>query len=274
MQEQEIDFELPDQMSSRELIELQGLLKEYSVPLPGESMIEATINDLSQYVPQKKNTFELLCARTRHLLHHAASDLTFISKGYWISGLVIFILGYLITILADHNPCNAILLLSPIPFFVGVLEIYKGRDERVLEIELACKVSPQEMMLSRLVVIGLYSIVLNSLLACALSAVEPGMLIWRITLLWLTPLTVIGSLTLWLAGCIRGGYAVTAMLSLWVVFALALLSIPQVTDKLLYAHLGAYLALLILGLATMLIQIKKIMNRYYFERSKIFETGN
>ena len=63
MKEQEIDFELPDQMSSQELLELQGLLKEYSVPLPSEDMIEATINDLSRYVPEKKNTFELLCKR-------------------------------------------------------------------------------------------------------------------------------------------------------------------------------------------------------------------
>ena len=274
MKEQEIDFELPDQMSSQELLELQGLLKEYSVPLPSEDMIEATINNLSQYVPEKKNTFELLCEKIHHLVHHAASDLTFMSKGYWISSILIFILGYLITVTADHNPCNTILLLSPIPFIIGVLEICKGRDEKVLEIELACKISPQEMMLSRLVVIGLYSIVLNSLLACALSTVESGILIWRITLLWLTPLTVIGSITLWLASRIRGGYVATAMLSLWVVSALAVLSMPEAIDKLINLHIGIYLVLLILGFATMLIQVKRMMSRYYFERSEIIETNN
>ncbi|MDD2360915.1 MAG: hypothetical protein PHE66_10820 [Syntrophaceticus schinkii] len=274
MKEQDLDFELPDQMSCQELIELQELFKEYSVPLPSEGMIEATINDLRQYVPEKKNTFELLCERIHHLVHHAASDLTFMNKGYWISSLVIFILGYLITVTVGHNPCNTILLLSPIPFIIGILEICRGREEKVLELELACKVSPQEMMLSRLVVIGLYSIVLNSALACAFSAVEPGMLIWRITLLWLTPLTVIGSLTLWLAGRIRGGYVVTAMLSLWVVLALAVLSMPGVTDQLINIHIGTYLVLLFLGFTTMLIQVQRIMSRGYFERSNIIETGN
>jgi hypothetical protein len=67
VKEQDLDFELPDQMSCQELIELQELFKEYSVPLPSEGMIEATINDLRQYVPEKKNTFELLCERIHHL---------------------------------------------------------------------------------------------------------------------------------------------------------------------------------------------------------------
>ena len=93
-------------------------------------------------------------------------------------------------------------------------------------------------------------------------------------MLWLTPLTVIGSITLWLASRIRGGYVATAMLSLWVVSALAVLSMPEAIDKLINLHIGIYLVLLILGFTTMLIQVKRMMSRYYFERSEIIETNN
>ncbi|SHF80948.1 hypothetical protein SAMN02746089_02587 [Caldanaerobius fijiensis DSM 17918] len=252
---------------------IEEILKNYVVPVPNEDAIGLTIEQLRQYVPQKKKLYMTQWEKFMNLIHLSALDINFMSKSYWIISSIIFVLGYIIVTSAKHNPYISIMALSPFPFVLGIVEVFKGREQNVVEIELSCKITPQQIMLSKLIVIGFYNIILNTVLTLIFDSLYPEVILWKITLMWLTPLTVIGGITLWLANRIRGGYTVTVILGLWMSVILAIYTQPEVATKVMNINIAFYIAALIIGIVLTSVQIKNILNRYYFERSEIYESN-
>ncbi|KLU62376.1 hypothetical protein CEB3_c12370 [Peptococcaceae bacterium CEB3] len=254
-----------------ELAGLPGLLRKYSVPVPNEAAVDATIQELRQYVPAKRNFYRMQWENFTGIVRLSALDLDYMSKSYWLISAAIFILGYIIITGTVHNPYLCLIALAPMPFILGMIEVFKGREQGVLEIELSCRITPQQVMLSKLLLIGLYNIALNTVLSVALSLFHPGLILWQITLSWLTPLAVVSSLTLWLAQHIRGGYAVTAVLGLWLSATLSLSTQPMVADRLMHLNLMIYGLAIMISALWLGIQLKKMMSRYSYERSGIYE---
>ena len=261
------DFEAIDHLDEQEFKALKKILSDYTVPFPSDYQIEATVKTLKQYVPSKQKTYEGYSDKLQILFSRALIEAGLISKTYWLSSVVLFVMGYLLTSVINNN-YYGVAILAPIPFILGLLEVLKGREQGVLEIELTCKISAREIMLSRLVVIGLYNTFLNMLFSAITSLIIPEVVLWKIMISWIAPFTFISCLALWLAMRVRGGFAVTAILSIWMVAVLAVLSSQPALRYLAQVDALVYMIVSGLGVILFLFQIRLSLRQYqtYFER--------
>jgi hypothetical protein len=267
----------------RELSELGLSLDKLTVKYPGETEITATIDVLRAYVPAKpalvsakaaerfprfRRSRRVGFAAWRGLFRQAASDLGIVSRWYWLSSLLLFVLGCVYSLHSDADPYRTMALLAPVPVLTGILELFKSREQGVLEMELACRYSASQLLLSRLLLLIVYNIGLNILLTgCILiftTAAVPGMLV----LSWLTPLAVVTALSLWLAAMFRGGVLLTAGLTLWAAISLTVLSVPQAAALLDRINAGVCIMLIAASLVLGLLRLRKMADKYF-----LFETG-
>lgn len=262
------DFEAIDHLDEQEFKALKKILSDYTVPFPSDYQIEATVKTLKQYVPSKQKNYEGYSEKLQILFSRALTEAGLISKTYWLSSVVLFVMGYLLTSVINNNYYYGVAILAPIPFILGLLEVLKGREQGVLEIELTCKISAREIMLSRLVVIGLYNTFLNTLFSAITSLIMPEVVLWKIMISWIAPFTFISCLALWLAMRVRGGFAVTAVLSIWMVAVLAVLSSQPALRYLAQVDALVYMIVSGLGVILFLFQIRLSLRQYqtYFER--------
>ncbi len=266
------DFEAAGEPAEQELKALKRLLSDYTVPFPADRQIDAAVNSLKQYVPSRRKTFDRYSGKLQMLLARALSEAGLMSATYWLASAALFVVGYLLLYRANSQYYGAA-VLAPLPFILGLIEVFKGREQGVLEVELTCKISAREIMLSRLVVIGLYSALLNTLFSAVTGLIMPEAVVWKIMLAWIAPFTFTSGLALWFAMRLRGGFAVTAALSVWMVAVLAVLSSQPALQVL--ARLDALVYLIVSGLGAILflVQIRLSLRRHqlYFERRVALE---
>ncbi len=252
-------------------------LECYVVKMPSESEINNTIDNLRGLVPRKKRRTKIL-----DLLKIASREIGFMSSTYWLISFTLFILGaYSIwmnggSIINSRNPYISAVLLAPIPFILGIIEIFRGREDGVIELELSCKISIGELMFSRLVIICIYNILLNTMLSIVLVYFNSGILLLRITLMWLAPFTVISGIGLIFVSKMRGSYVAGIFTGLWMVLIMAVLTQKKIMDRLIGINITVYAVLTIIGIILMIIQIKSYSQRgsSFFERSVLDEVKN
>lgn len=193
--------------------EMKHALNHYSVEYPDESQIQRTINTLRPYVPQKKL---LLKRQLQLLIFMAVQEFSYINPLFWITNSTLFVIGCILILTGQSNPYLLSMSIAPIPFILGVTEIFKSWQQNMHELELTTKHSLQEIMLSKMVLIGVFNILLNVLTTLVVSLIIPNVWIWKLILYWLTPFTVIAAFTFLIASKFRNGYvAAVASLVIW-----------------------------------------------------------
>lgn len=240
-------------------------MQNYTIELPGEEEIDATIEVLRQYVPIKNERFKKFC----HIIRMAEGEITFISKIYWIFCTAIFLIGYFIS-MSQIDPYITIMALAPLPSILGIVEVFKARDSGVLEIELSCKISAIEIMLSRILVIGIYSIFMNTVLSVVLYMFRSNIDLWKLSVLWLTPLTLVSGVSLWIAMKIKGDYAVAAIVSTWSMVIIYMCIDKEFVNTIMQLDTVAYMVILSISTLLLVLQLKALRRRY----NNIFERGN
>lgn len=245
--------------------ELLTYMQNYTIELPGEEEIDATIEVLRQYVPIKNERFKKFC----NIIRMAAGEITFISKIYWVFCTAIFIIGYFICI-NQIDPYITIMALAPLPSILGIVEVFKGRDSGVLEIELSCKISAIEIILSRILVIGIYSIFMNTALSVVLCMFRSNIDLWKLSVLWLTPLTLGSGVSLWIAMKIKGDYAVAAIVSIWSMVIIYMCIDKEFVNIIMQLDNVAYMVILSISTLMLVLQLKALRSKY----NNIFERGN
>jgi hypothetical protein len=120
-----------DMIDLMEFEEMEKELNHYLVKYPDEHKIDATIDTLRQYVPNKQNQSMYPLERLWTLIKHSGTELSLISKSYWIASTILFILGYLITIYGAYNPILTLVILAPVPFIFGLLEEFAHGPEHM-----------------------------------------------------------------------------------------------------------------------------------------------
>lgn len=277
MMKETLEFEFTEYMNKDDLNKIIDNMECYVVKMPSQSEINSTIDNLRGFVPRKKSRTKII-----GLLEMAAREIGFMSSTYWLISFALFILGaYSIwmnggSIINNRNPYVSGVLLAPMPFILGIIEIFKGREEGVIELELSCKISIGEIMFSRLIIICIYSILLNTMLSIVLVYFNSGILLLRITLMWLAPFTVISGIGLILVSKMRGSYVAVIFTGVWMVLVMAILTQKKIMDRLAGINMTVYAVLTIIGIILMIIQIKSYSQRgsSFFERSVLGEVKN
>lgn len=248
-----------EQDIEKEFGELQKYLDEYLLEYPPDDKIDKTINVLRSYVPKRKVQKTVIGNSVKTFIKAIISEVSFMSKLYWFGSFVLFLAAYLFITLRGRNPYILILAISPAPFAFGLMDVFRGREDGVWELEASCKRSIQEIMMSRLLLISIYSVLLNAFFAGILGLVSTQIMklgVIRLTLLWSAPFSLVSSLALLLAIKIRNKYSALWVITLYMGTMLNLLSEKTFLLRLVRASNYIYFSLLICGSLFLIFQIK------------------
>lgn len=244
---------------------LLSYMQQYTVEFPSEEEIDETIEVLRQYVPRKNKPLKDFC----NLAKTAAEEIAYINKAYWTICSLLFLAGYWFSI-NNTNSYITIMALAPLPFILGIVEIFKARDSGVLEIEMTCKISAYEIMLSKILVMGIYSIFMNTVLSSVLCMFNSNINLWKLSIMWLTPLTLVSGISLFIARNFKGDYTMAAIISTWSAIILYIYFNKKLLNYIVQLNIIVYLMILSIGVLILTLQIKALSNRY----NNIFERRN
>jgi hypothetical protein len=267
------NFELNNGLCEDEVNGLVKALNEYTVKFPPREIVQLTTESLQQYVPDRRNALHRRAEKGATLLAAACRESALVSGSYWLTAALLFILGYTVTVLTQASPYATVVLLAPIPFVAGLVEVFRSRDQGMMELEAACKHSFREVILSRLLVTGIYSLLLNSSLSAAFSIAYPGTFLWQMTLLWLTPFSAVSALSLWTVIYLKGIYTANFFLALWIVTVLLLQSFPGWAGRLLSVNLPVHGAVVFAGTLLFLACLQRLTARHYTGRERWLPYG-
>lgn len=242
-----------------------GLLSEYRVPTPPPDVVDDLINRLQPLMPvqtQRKHAWHRF-----RLLHDTLLGIRFMSVSFWIVTVFLYLTGYAVAMHSPQNLIQTVLFLTPIPLILSMRELFHGREEGVYELELSCRIPPQELMVARALTTLVYNMVLNTVLSLVLVSWMPSVLLWKITVLWLSPLLLTGAIMLFLCGHIRGPLTVPACLCCWVAAALFLSNQGGIIDHLLRQEIWVLAIPTLLCAMLYAASIIRLHNRYAFEGS-------
>lgn len=281
MMKKDLEFELNGEMSEEEICEFIDIMEQYVVNTPSNEEINLTVEKLRPYVPAKESNVPQKLKIFR-ILARTFDEISFMSNNYWLIsfGLTLFgLLAILLNgdyIMKDNNVYMVVILLSPLPFIFGIMEVFKGREEGVLELELSCKLSISEIILSRLVIISIYNILLNTILSGVLVFFDTRIIFWRLILMWLTPFTLVSSFSLLIVSRMRGSFVVTIFTAIWMILIMSVLSQEKIMKKIMGIDLAVYVVISILGIILLIIQIIRYGHRHgsFFEGSVLNEAKN
>ncbi|MBP1995170.1 hypothetical protein [Paenibacillus eucommiae] len=254
--------ELPEDMTEDEFKNIHDFLLQYDVKYPDPDAINRTVEAARFQMRLKARPKLRLWMRMQRVLRLAASELSMMSPLYWIVSAALYVSGFMMIGFKFHaTPAFSLFALAPLPFILGLMEVFRSRDERMLELEMSCVFNAASVMLSKLSMIGVYNILLNSLCSLWLIRITEQTHLWDITLLWMTPFTLISGLSLVAAIHLRGSTAVLFVMTLWLSFCLILIFNPILMRNLLTMHTASYLLLIGFGIMLTVMQVSRLLKR-------------
>jgi len=236
--------------------ELARMLDGYTVEFPPEHIIERTIENCVVYVPRYASE----SSKLKRMFHTLSLQVEYVSKWFWLFSLLLFVSGYLATVFDSISPYKTVLVLSPTPFILGVLEILRSTDSGMAEMELASKMSLPQIMMARFVLIGSYNVVLNAIISFGLYWTF-GIDLWEVLLFWVVPFTWMSSIMLFLASRFRGRRLVPIAVSVWGTGIVGILSNPKTLPYLLSLNDTLFVLFGVVGFGLLCMQSIQLRNR-------------
>lgn len=253
MENREKKFEYMD-LSNDEINLIEGGLDRYTLSqYPSQDEINQCIDNLYKYVPQTKSKKKEM----NKFIDKIEFQLSYINKLYIIISLMIFIITCGLAINNIINPYGALMFISPIPFVLGVTEVFKGKENNMLELELSYKISGKELILYRMIIIAVFNIILNVIMTVMLCNDIISMQFIKINILWIVPFVWVNFICIILAEKIRSSYAVTIVISLWIVIVAGIYSNNKLVQWLLSLNTCIYGLMIVVGVSAVFIKIKK-----------------
>lgn len=268
MTKKERDFELPVELSESEIEEMVDRLYKYEVKLPSECEINQTVEMAMMHLQVKKKK----STKLKDLMTLAQLEITFFSRSYWLVSMVFYVVGMLFT-RVGISPYVIMVGLGPIPFILGLVEVFKNRDSGMLELEASCKFNAASVLLSKLFVTAVYNIVLNFVASIGFIAIGKNVQILMLTMYWLVAFVVVCGLAIVVVVRIRSRNAMIYLLMTWGIVWFAAVSVPVIYELILKVSPLICVAVIIGGVIFTLYQVKQlyIRTKTYFEGNESFE---
>lgn len=240
---------------------LERLLRAYEPPYPSDAEIERTVEavrtEWKLYRRLPRERFGML-----RLLRQVAYDILLTSPAYVVGSALLYVIGLLgLYVQTALLPQFVLFALAPVPFLLGLAEAMRSRDERMLEMEQACRFNGASVLLAKLSLIGGYSIGLNCLAALWLANAGVGARLGELTMLWLLPFTLMSVLALLAVLWLRGSTAVLLMLGVWASCCIVVLTQPLWLRMLLTLPNAVRLPLLAVGGTAMALLMLRLLRQ-------------
>jgi len=262
------DFELPAELSDVEFEKMIDAIHKYEVKFPDEAKINQTVQIAMLHLQTEKSKMTIL----RDLLCLARLEITFFNRSYWFFSLLIYIVGG-IFIGFGINPYVVMLGIAPMPFILGLIEVFRNRENGMLELEASCKFNAASVILAKLIVTAIYNVVLNFVASIIFNMLNQSVTISLLTMYWLTAFTVVCGIALVIMTQIRSSNAVFYIMTLWAVIGVGSISIPALYEFILHISPLLCIVMITVGITFSIYQVHQLYNqtKKCFEREDSFE---
>ncbi|WP_010283166.1 hypothetical protein [Bacillus timonensis] len=248
--------------------EIGMFLDEYDVEFPSEAEIMMSIEAMRPYVPSKEKKWEAFVAGVSTVLRHSTREVFYFSSLFWGLNVLFLLLGVSSALIYEIDPYLIMLYVAPLPTIIGLIEVFRSSNTEMAELEMSFKFSLQEIILSRMVVVGTFNIALNVLLTISFAILLPEVMIGKLILYWATPFTMIAAIMLVVASRFRRAYSLTGGLILWTGAVIAI-SQQEVIERIETISVLGYI---LVTIAAAIFIIVKMMNIY--KRGISYEINN
>ena len=168
--------------------EISDFLASYTVECVDEDRIEETIDILRAYMPKKREKFVIYKL--------IKNQITYVDRWYWIISMLILLSGMLIISKEGLSSYLGIILFSPLTMLIGMIELVKGKRNKMWELEKSFKYSFRKVIMSRLLIIISFSCVINLSMAVFLSIVDTSTKLVVLNAGWIMSLLLTTSINL------------------------------------------------------------------------------
>jgi hypothetical protein len=178
-------------------------LSEWQAPQPEPADTRRLLAMLSTELPAFSPVRQAIHEHRRHrlalLLATARAQVSLFGLAFWLVSALITLLGAAV-VLSNVLPNQEVVLRAsgPLLAYLGTIVAFRGREARVLEVELVCLPSPLQLALARLVIVLGYDVGLGLALSLLLWAGGSGQVL-ALTLTFLMPLLLVAGLALLLS---------------------------------------------------------------------------
>lgn len=227
-------FEQPEQLA--ELLSGQGAtpeecadllptlrrLSEWQAPQPSPADTQRLLAVLSNVLPTYSSVRQAIRSHRQHrvafLLTTARAQVSLFGLGFWLVSALVTLLGAAVVlgrVIPDQE--LALRVSGPLLAFLGTIIAFRGREARVLELELVCLPSPLQLAIARLVMVLGYDVGLSLALSLLLWASGSGQVL-ALTLAWFMPLLLVAGLALLLSLRLSVQIATSVAYGSWLAF--------------------------------------------------------
>ncbi|APH15793.1 putative membrane protein [Clostridium sporogenes] len=242
-------------ISQKEMEQFIDVFNDYSVEYPTQNEIDQCIENLRVYVPKKKSLLQVF----EKLLSRGQIEISYINKLYWIISILVFLITFKLATDMSINPYKVITLISPIPLLLGFIEIFKGKENNMLELELSFKISGKEIIISRIIIIGIFNIILNTAMSVLFFKTGLDIQLLKINIFWMVPFVWVNLIAFTIAKNFRGGYVSLGVISFWILLVSILFKSKYFIERIMYIDTGIYIAMAIAGIYLYYRILKKYM---------------
>lgn len=196
-------------------------LREWQAPRPSSAETQRLLTRLTPELPTlspiRLAIREYQRQRGAFLLRLACVQVSLFGLAFWLVSALITLLGAGI-VLSKVVPDQGLVLRAcgPLLAYLGTIVAFRGKEARVLELELACSPSPLQLTIARLVIVLGYDLVLSLVLSLVLWTGGSGQVL-ELTLSWLMPLLLVTGLALLLSSRLRVQAAASLAYGIWLV---------------------------------------------------------
>ena len=219
-------FERPEQLAdalheqgatpeeSADLLPALRRLSEWQAPQPEPADTRRLLARLTMELPALSPVRQAIREHRQHriswLLATARAQVSLFGLGFWLVSALVTLVGAGVVssnVLVDAGvassnvlPVQEVILRAsgPLLAYLGTIVAFRGREVRVLELELVCLPSPLQLALARLVIVLGYDVGLSLALSLALWAGGTEQVL-ALTLSWFMPLLLVAGLALLLS---------------------------------------------------------------------------
>jgi hypothetical protein len=198
-------------------------LSEWQAPQPEPADTRRLLARLTAELPVLSPVRQAIRSHRQHrvafLLDTARAQVSLFGLGFWLVSALLTLLGAAVVL--SHMRLNQELVLrasGPLLAYLGTIVAFRGREKRVLELELVCLPSPLQLAVARLVIVLGYDVGLSLALSLVLWAGGSGHVL-ALTLSWLMPLLLVAGLALLLSLRLSVQAAASLAYGSWLAFA-------------------------------------------------------
>lgn len=233
-----------EELVEEDLMDIEYFLDSYIVNKVNEQKIDSTINILKSYMPKQEvqdieenNTFS---KKIKNNIDLVKFQFNLISKAYFISSLLLILVGTITTIKLKLSIYLSASIIAPIPILLGIFEIIKGRDENVWELELSYKHSLREIVLARLMIINAVSILISIIISIGLDNTYSEINLFKMISIWLIPIFTVAAISLVITSIYRSINSITLCIAIWILGVLSISMYEKIAD---ISNINTFIAL-------------------------------